>query len=205
MADGGDDELDEAILQTLQTSTYNMQVPEEIERFVYNMQLRLPKIRIERIRAAIRSKFGRSHDGDVEAAATEYYAAPLLDDSKPDAIDAEVDRVLDEVTKKLKQSLQSESFMEESSPATNEWYVTVRTRYAAVAAQAVEEEVKEAFHRRHCDEHRRRPFYRRLIRYNLHEPLYKEPKEMFLVTFFFQFIQDPRNVPHNTPPATGKK
>lgn len=191
-----DEQLEAAMLQTMNTSRYDMTVPEEQERFIYNTRTRVPSMRIETIRAAVRRKFGRnagaSQDVESAADAAAYYTEPLVANATDDAIDGEVDRVLDEVTRKLKESLQSEAFLEESSPLTNEWYVTVRTRYSVVAAQAIEEEIREAFHRSHCNTHRRRPFFRGMFRYNINERQPKKPADVFLVAFFFQFIQDPR-------------
>jgi hypothetical protein len=122
------------------------------------------------------------------------------------ALDAEVDQVLNHIRTSLLHSLEHGGWKASSSPETNEFYAVVLARYPAAVDRAVLEEVRDQYRRAHSLVRPARPFLRSFFRYNVNDDLRILPKRVFLVSFHFQFIQDPSALPqgsrfHPTPPG----
>ena len=205
----------DAAVENAMRQPFNLNVPEEHERLVEAVRVQLPPTtRMDRIRKAVKRKVATINKpqtatapswataGQLESGDNEQ-TMPLLSDFDR-AINDEVDRVLDEVTKKIKESLRTQSYLEASSPEHNEFYICISVQYHSAAARATEHEVRMAFCRDHARERPLRPFYRNHLRFNVHAPLAQSPKDVFITAFFFQWLQDPRSLPPSQLPTMQK-
>ena len=183
------------VVNALYTSgTYALHVPEDRVRLEQAAADALPAGQGAAVRAAVRALVDQptaSATSVVHLAVDEAGEHMAFTDWER-AIDAETDRVLDDITGKLKAMVADGSFTEYSSPETGEWYAVVCVQYAAAAAAAVEHEVQQLFCREYAVQHPQRPWFRWFKRYNVFSPLSVQPRRVFCTAFFFEWADDPR-------------
>ena len=217
-----DDADIDAVVRAALAQPYKLDVPEERERLVKTVQGATPSdTPVARIRAAVRRIIAHARAPTASSSLSSYVPVRLerddleagLAQSQPLAasraseavmrlaIDAEVDRVLLEIRDKIRDSLHTKSYEDDSSADTNEWFVCVRVRYHPAASRAVEEEVQGNFSRAESVRKPLRPYYRSHVRYNVNRPLSVEPKQIFITAFFFQWLQNPASLPPSQTPV----
>ena len=196
-----------AVTIELEKNPYNLGVGEERERLVQTVHGIMPATPVSAVQQAVRSVIDALGPGKGKQKAAKKPTVsgengyrdleggePSLSE-KERAINAEVDRVLDDVEEQIKTLLQTESYLDDSSSETNDFFACVRVRYHPSAAKAVEEEIREAYSKKFAERHPHRPYFRSHVRYNLNEPFRVNPKSVILTQIFFQWLQNPQTVP----------
>jgi len=111
-----------------------------------------------------------------------------------DIASREATRVLKQIRDELRGMLADGSYKRFSNPIDHEFMAAVSAQYPVAVAAAVEQEVALNYQRSLSLRRRHRPYLTSIYRYNVRQPLRREPKCVFCTMFFFHFVQDPEAV-----------
>ena len=111
-----------------------------------------------------------------------------------DVASREATRVLNQIRDELRSMLADGSYKRYSNPIDYEFMAAVSVQYPVAVAAAIEHEVTLNYQRSLSLRRRHRPYLTSIYRYNVRQPLRREPKQVFCTMFFFHFVQDPEAV-----------
>lgn len=120
-----------------------------------------------------------------------YVPALTEEQRRAESINQEATRVLDKISSELKRMLSDGSYKQFSNPIDNEYMAAVPVQYTVAAARAVEREVALFYQINFSMQRRHRPYLTSITRYNIRQPMRREPKQVFCTMFYFHFLENP--------------